>query len=102
MKIIRPEGDVRLFQPVTCMLFLSVLQRARCCFCFGDDPGEESKKNKESALTVLSPPPVCVHMHRRWCLQRGSAHCYSSARSRMVRKYWSANRDDVTVTRRVK
>lgn len=33
--------------------------------------------------------------------QRGCAHCYSSDRLRMVRKYWSANTDDVTVTRRL-
>lgn len=33
--------------------------------------------------------------------QQGYAHCYSSARLSMVRKYWSANIDDVTVTRLV-
>lgn len=29
----------------------------------------------------------------------GCTHCYSSARLRMGSKYWSANKDDVTVTR---
>lgn len=73
-----------------------------------------SKVKSLTLFTLFIQPPriplpasparsVCMHMSpsRGVCTQRGYAHCYSSARLRMVRKYWSANTDDVTVTRRL-
>lgn len=93
-------------------MFFFTLQRARCCFCFGDDTGKESQIILLHYCIFFPPilsPPALSSLFSVYayvpsgsvCIQRSYAHCYSSARLRMVKKYWSANTDDVTVTRRL-
>uniref|UniRef100_A0A3Q1GKU9 Serine incorporator 5 n=1 Tax=Acanthochromis polyacanthus TaxID=80966 RepID=A0A3Q1GKU9_9TELE len=72
-------------------------ERARCCFCFGDDTGEENQivcPTTTPYFLCPNPPSsqgICI-CPRPWCLHGGGiAYCYSSARQGMVRKYWSAN-----------
>lgn len=95
------------------VIFMSVLvlQRARCCFCFGDDTGKKCQIIPSTLSHLCAPPPPFAPPasparskytevpSRSVCTQMSCAHCYSSDRLRMGRKHWSANRDDVTVTR---